>query len=146
MDCMQPDKQSQQSRDLAKQTTPSVPETNVTTEANAKQGARSTALQEATRDESLHPSTLAWVEAASTSPGDRPIVLINTSAVNYVEIRSRVAGREHCRVVFTNGSEYVLQDSERAGNFLRQLRNQGIWQAAETANTGEPSVATVGGR
>ena len=70
----------------------------------------------------------SWLEAGSSSPDERPIVLFNTSAVSYVEVRSQSAGHEQCRVVFTNGSEYVLHDAERAGNLLRQLRDRGIGQ------------------
>jgi ElaB/YqjD/DUF883 family membrane-anchored ribosome-binding protein len=72
-----------------------------------------------------HSYSISWLEAGSTSAGERPVVLFHISTINYVEIRPRLAGNEHCRVVFTNGSEYVLHDAERAGNFLRQLREQG---------------------
>lgn len=75
---------------------------------------------------------LLFLEATSTSP-EQPTVLFNTSAINYVEIRSQLAGKEQCRVVLTNGQDYVLHDAERAGSLLRQLRQQGIAQSTETA-------------
>jgi hypothetical protein len=137
MDSMQSNKMSKKAPNLPEQTTTSVPETNPAAEATAQE-----ITHEGMREDPLS-SSMPWLEAASTSPGERPTVLFNASAVNYIEIRSWLAGNEQCRVVFTNGSEYVLHDAERAGNFLHQLREQGIWQPAEAGKTAEPPAAAA---
>jgi hypothetical protein len=144
---MQSNKPSKKAPNIAAQTVTAAPETNTAAEVTAEPRGEDVPSREGAHEERAkvtHSHGISWLAADSTSPGERPIVLFNTGAINYVEIRSRLADNEQCRVVFTNGSEYLLQDAERAGNFLRQLREQGIWQTVEAAKTAEPSpVATA---
>lgn len=145
---MQSDKTSKRAPTLAEQMV-AMPETTAATETAANLRGENVASTNVTPEQmrmNLQSYWMSWLEAISTSPGERPVVLFNTNEINYVEIRSQLAGSEHCRVVFTNGSEYVLHDAERAGNFLRQLRERGIWQAVEAGQAAEPAaVATAAG-
>ena len=69
-----------------------------------------------------------FIEATSSVPNEQPTVLFNTGGgpINYIEIRSQLAGNESLRVVFNNGTDYYL-DGMRAGTLLRQLRERGFW-------------------
>src|SRR5438477_12656177 len=67
-------------------------------------------------------------------------VLFNTGGgpINYIEIRSQLAGNERVRVVFNNGTDYNL-DGIRAGTLLRQLRERGHWTPPAEAIAGTGS-------
>ena len=82
-----------------------------------------------------------FLEASSASPNDQPTVLFNMGGgpINYIEIRSQLAGSESVRVIFNNGTDYHL-DGTRAGTLLRQLRERGHWTPAPEA------AATAGSR
>ena len=83
-----------------------------------------------------------FLEATSSAPNEQPTVLFNTGGgpINYVEIRSQLAGNESLRVVFNNGTDYYL-DGMRAGTLLRQLRERGFWnpERETAAGTGSRS-------
>src|SRR5713226_646516 len=83
---------------------------------------------------------LIFIEATSSVPNEQPTVLFNTGGrpINYIEIRSQLAGNERVRVVFNNGTDYNL-DGIRAGTLLRQLRERGLWTPASEAAAGTGS-------
>ena len=83
---------------------------------------------------------IVFIEATSSVPNEQPTVLFNTGGgpINYIEIRSQLAGNERVRVVFNNGTDYNL-DGIRAGTLLRQLRERGLWTPASEAAAGTGS-------
>ena len=83
-----------------------------------------------------------FIEATSSNPNEQPTVLFNTGSgpINYIEIRSELAGRESVRVVFNNGTDYHL-DGTRAGTLLRQLHERGHWNRAPEAAVAASSRA-----
>src|ERR1700730_11541531 len=70
-----------------------------------------------------------FIEATSEDASKEPTLLINTGngPIDYIEVRSQMAGSNKYRIVFQDGHELMLEGS-RAQSFMSRLAENGMWK------------------